>query len=307
MTPVNLKREKMVVCEEIKESTENPSDNIHDIFAEAYWGNHPLGRPIMGSMQSIVDMPRRRLLDYIKSNYRSESIVIAASGSISHDRLVKLVRKHFDFLSGRPAPASEATRKGQTRVKVVPDKNKQAHLSLGFPGLGYRDKDRMAALVLNSYLGGGMSSVLFQKIREERGLAYSVYTFLDFYREAGIFGAYLGSDVNQLGKAVNIILAETGRLKKRKLPELRLNQVKQQLKGQITLGMESTSSRMNRLARQELVLDRYISLNETLKEIDSVTASDVIALANKLFDRSQLTVAVRGPAKNGFLDDVLTG
>jgi len=305
LTPVNLSREKKVICEEIKESIDNPSDHIHDIFTETYWGKHPLGRPIMGSVENISGMPRSRIRDYIKRNYRAGSIVIAASGSVSHRKLVKLVKEYFDFPAGMAEPPQVASREKEKNIFFKNDDNNQTHICLGFPGIKYTDELKMSAMILNMYLGGGMSSVLFQKIREEKGLAYTIYTFLDFYRDSGIFGSYLSTNSAHLKQSIDITLAEMEKIKKRKLPESKLEQVKNQLKGNLMLGMESTSARMNRLGRQELMYSEYHKIENVLKEIDRVKARDILELANRIIDTSQLAIAVLGPAKINDLRHVI--
>ncbi|MDZ4723025.1 MAG: pitrilysin family protein [candidate division Zixibacteria bacterium] len=295
-TKINLDRERLVICEEIKESIDNPSDQIHDLFAKTYWGDHPLGAPILGPKENIMSFNRATMLEYVQRHYRSGSIVVAASGSISHRRLVKLVRDKFSFPMGVAAAPVAAKRSLEKNISITSSTNNQTHFCLGFPGVSYGSKDRMTALALNAYLGGGMSSVLFQKVREEKGLAYSVYTFHDFQRDTGIFGAYLGTDVDHLQQASDIVLAECRRMKRTKLTAEKLDPVKAQIKGQLTLSLESTSNRMNRIARLELLLGRFQPLSETLKEIDRVTPSQVLELANRLFDDSKMAVAVLGPA-----------
>ena len=243
LTPANLTKEKKVICEEIKESLENPSDHVYDLFAKAYWGNHPLGQPILGTIKTVTTMPRNRLIDYMKRNYKSHTIVIAASGAVSHDKLVRLVKAKLHFPKGSAEMAPAAKRSNTRVISLHPDGISQTHICLGFPGLKYADKERTAALAAATYLGGGMSSVLFNKIREEKGLAYSVYTYHDSYRDTGIFGAYLATDGKQAPAAVSIIIEECEKLKRKKLPKEKLAQIQAQLKGNLTLGMESTSAR----------------------------------------------------------------
>lgn len=304
-TTVNLKREKKVVCEEILESLETPSDLIHDLFSESFWGDHPLGRPILGDSAIIAQMPRSKMLKFIERNYRTESIVIAASGSVSHERLLKLIRNKFDFPQGKAQQFEPAKRNKPKRIMVKSNKNNQIHLTLGYPGISYGDEDKMAALMTHAYLGGGMSSALFQKIREVKGLAYTVYTYLDLYKDAGIFGAYMATDKNNVVQAVDIIINELGKMKKRKIPSMVLDKVKAQLKGQLTLGMESTSARMNRLARNEIMLNQYNPMKKTLKQIDNVTSSDIMKFANKIFLHDLSTLTVLGPADKKSLKNLL--
>ena len=306
LTALNMNRERQVICEEIKESQDTPSDYIHDLFAATHWGDHPLGRPIMGTLDTIQAVKRSLLTRFVSRNYRTESVVVAASGSVSHDRLVRLVREKFAFTEGRPEPPNTAMRPNGCAVKVKTDDNNQTQFCMGFPSISYQDRRRMEMMVMSAYLGGGMSSVLFQKIREQRGLVYTVYTFHDFYRDAGIFGVYLGTDRTHLREAYDVILEECRRLKRLSLKPDALHKVKEQLKGQLTLAMESTSARANRLGRLESVLGTYISLDDTIKAIDQVTARQVRDIANEVFDETQLTVAALGPVDKGTFDD-LTG
>ena len=305
LTPANLAKEKKVICEEIKESLENPSDHVYDLFAKAYWGNHPLGQPILGSIKTVSGMPRTRLVSYMKRNYKNRSVVIAASGAVSHEKLVRLAKEKFDFADGTAESGLAAKRSKDRTISLNPDGINQTHICIGFPGVKYADNERTPALAIATYLGGGMSSVLFQKIREEKGLAYSVYTYHDSYRDAGIFGAYLATDAKGAPAAVSIIVQECAKLKKKKLTKEKLDQIRAQLIGNLTLGMESTSARMNRLARQELILGDYRSLDDTIKEIEKLKATGILNLANHLFDLSNVAVAVKGPAQKKALEHAL--
>ena len=302
LTPINIKREKMVIAEEIKESHDNPADFIHDLFAETFWNGHSLGRPILGSIENLMGMPRKRIVDYIRDHYLSGSVVISAAGSISHKKLVKLVKTYFEFPEGFPVEVDPASNSHANRNRIETDDNQQTHICIGHPGVPFADKDRTAAVALSTYLGGGMSSVLFQKVREQKGLAYSVYTYNDFYRDAGIFGTYIGTDDKHLVQAIDIVMREYNRLKRQKLTPSQVDQLKAQMKGQVTLAMESTSSRMNRLGRQELMLGRFVPLSDTLDEIDRINARHLSQMADRFFEDSTRTIAVLGPVSPGALD-----
>ncbi|MDX9856942.1 MAG: pitrilysin family protein [candidate division Zixibacteria bacterium] len=305
MTAHNLSREKTVIIEEIKESLDNPVDKLFDEFARTYWGAHPLGNPIMGSETTIGSMSRRRMLDYYRRNYQAGSVVLAASGAVSHRKLVNLAREKFSFVPGESPKAPDARRAAQRQVDVIRDKGSQTHVCIGYTGVPYGSLDRMPITALATHLGGGMSSVLFQKIREERGLAYSVYTFHDFYRDSGILGTYLATDGRYLSKAMEIIRREVAKVRRNRLSKMRLDQVKAQLKGQIILGMESTYNRMSRIARLELMCGRYVSIRDTLKAIDEVTSSDILRVADRVFDNGNMAVTVLGPVKKDVLKDVV--
>ncbi|MEW5795449.1 MAG: pitrilysin family protein [Candidatus Zixiibacteriota bacterium] len=296
LTRTNMDRERQVICEEIKESLDDPSDHIHDLFAETHWSGHPLGRPVLGSMKIIRSVPRAHLTRFHANNYRSGSVVVAASGAISHDRLVKLVRAKFHLEEGGSKRPDPAGRKSGVHLRFESDDSAQTHFCIGFPGLPYGHRDRMAVVLLSTYLGGGMSSVLFQKIREERGLVYVVHSYHDSFVDTGVFSVYLGTAQKHLKQAFDLILAECRKTVSRRLNSAVLASVKAQMKGHLMLAMESTSTRMNRIGRQELLLERYQPLSGTIREIDKITSADIQRVAETIFDESQMTVAALGPS-----------
>ena len=299
-----MKREKQVICEEIRESVENPSDLVHDIFAETFWGDHPLGRPILGTIEAVSGMSRAQVMNYLSRHYRSEGIVVAAAGAVSHRKLVRLAKQKLDVAPGATGPFVDAFHNHGPRIRRVTLENSQTHVCLGFPGLRYSSKLKTAALLLSTYLGGGMSSVLFQKVRENRGLAYSVYSYLDYYRDAGVFGVYMASDKRRVAEAFNIAMKVLGSVKKRAMPSTLLDQVKRQLKGQIGLAMESTMSHMNRLARNELMLGEFVTINRTMRAIDRVTPAQILELANRVIDESSMACACVGVADGDVFDSL---
>ncbi|UCD16953.1 MAG: insulinase family protein [Candidatus Zixiibacteriota bacterium] len=303
-TPHSIEREKQVVAEEIREIEETPSDLIHELFASTFWRGQSLGSPIMGSKESVKSLTKRRLKSYMNKHYSAGKIVIAAAGNVSHRKLVSMVKEKFDFASKTDGPAEKAVPPSDFLMKLYNNGSNQAHICLGFPGLHFGHLDRFSLLCLHTYLGGGMSSVLFQKIREEKGMAYTVYTFTDFYRDTGIFGIYLATDRRRVSQAIEIILRELGRVKRRKLGPDRLDIVKAQMKGNLTLGMESTPGRMNRLGRHELMLGRYVSLQDALKAIDRTTSEQLIRIARTLLNHDTITVTSLGPVSEDDLKAV---
>lgn len=302
LTPVNLKREKLVICEEIKEANDTPSDLIHDLFALTFWDGQALGQPILGSEENVMGMTRARVVNYMKRHYRSESIVIAAAGNIDHDQLVRLVRKKFAFEKGAADDAAPTTMSHRDRTDHVSNDAGQTHFCIGYPGVPFDDREKLAALVLTTYLGGGMSSVLFQKIREERGLAYSVFAFHDAYQDAGVFGVYMATDKNRLGEAYNVVQKELSLVSKRRMSSIRLDQIKSQMRGQFSLSLESTASRMSRLARNELMLGKHVTISQTLNNIDRVTTSDILAVSNRILVDSGSAIATLGPVDSAVFD-----
>ncbi len=305
ISPVNLNREKMVICEEIKEAEENPGDYIHELFSRTFWGQHPLGKPVLGTRKTVTNINRSRVLEYFNRHYRSQSVVVAAVGKVNHTKLVQLAKKYFLFLDGTSEPPQAAYRDNSPGVTVETNDHNQTHLCLGYPGISYVDSDKLAMLALHTYLGGGSSSVLFQKIREAKGLAYSLYTFHDFFRDSGVFGIYLGTDKTRLRQALEIILTEFRKMKKRRISGSRLDKIKTQLKGQMALAMESPNSRMNRLAREELRNQPRKPVEKFLSEIDNITSSQILELSNCIFDDNELTVAVLGPVDEDVFDGLI--
>ena len=305
ITAEHVEREKKVVLEEIKEALDTPSDKIHDLFAETFWGNHPLGQTIMGPPSNIMGLSRPQVLRFMKDHYRTGSVVVAASGSIPHERLVKLVKEKFRFSSGISDGAQMAGYRTDRAVMVEQNRSKQTHLCLGFSTPPYSSPEKMTILALSSFLGGGMSSVLFQKIREDKGLAYTVYTFNDFYRDAGVFGVYLGTDGKNLAKATALVLMELRKMKQKKVTPSQLKTLKSQMKGHLILSQESPNGRMNRLARQELMVERFQTVQDMIKEIDRVTATGICDMANRIFDESKAAVTALGPISKGALSGVI--
>jgi predicted Zn-dependent peptidase len=305
MKQSDMVKEKQVISEEIKESIDNPSDFIHDLFQMTYWGEQPLGRPIMGTQKTIGALKRSDMLTFVRDHYRTGGVVVAAAGAVSHRELVKLVEKKFRFTEGEIPSAKPLLAPKGTRSIIQNNDSRQTHFCMGYPGVSYDTSDRMAALVLSTYLGGGMSSVLFHRIRETSGLAYTVFSFTDFYRDGGLFGVYLGTDKTHLRKAFDIIRSEIGKLKKTQISSPELDKIKAQIRGQIILSMESSSNRMNRIARFELMMGRYQTYRESLKEVERVTPARVCDLANRLFDNSRLAITVLGPSEPKVFADVV--
>ncbi len=293
--PQELEKEKNVIIEEIKDIEDSPGDWVHDLFAESIWKDHPLGRPIIGRKEKIRSFDRPKVLQYLSSKYLAEQIVVAASGNVSHAKLVALAKSKLTFPSAngvsplsRTAPAEDGER------SVTTKETSQAHLCLGFPSDSFRDKGRYASLILNTILGGGMSSRLFQKVREEKALAYSIFSYHDFYEDAGILGIYLATSPQQAAPATELVLDELARIKKEKLPRREFDSAREQLKGNLVLGLESTSNRMNRLGRNEIFLGGYVSLKQALASIEAVKPSQVVEKANRLFSESRLSAAFLG-------------
>ncbi len=297
--PAEIEKEKRVITEELNALEETPEELIHDLFFSDLFPNHPLGRSIIGNRDNIKRFTREQLFEYVTENYTAERMVVAAAGNIDHDALVRLVAARFQSYprterADQPHPLAPV--RGRN---VVEDGAIQAHICLGTQAYPYRDRKKFSLLVLNTLLGSGMSSRLFQNVRETHGLAYSVYSYIDFFRDTGLFGVYVGTDQNKIDASVDLIQSELRQLGREPITQEELQRTKSQLKGNLMLGLESTSSRMNRLAKMEIYLNRYFTLDDTLGEIEKVSQEDVLAVARELFQEDRLFMTVLKPKGQG--------
>ncbi len=300
----DIEKEKNIVIDEINEVNDTPSDLIHDIFAQTIFGKHPLGKPIMGSVDSVRGLTREKIIGYLKANYQPKRMIVAASGNLKHAELVRLVKKYIpNRPNGELATPKREVPKLKTGFSVTYRKTNQTHICIGAPAIKFTHRGRGPLLLLNSIMGGGMSSKLFQKIREEMGMAYTIFSYLDFFMDAGVIGVYLSTDRKKAPRAINTVLKEIEKFKEIKLPESEIQSAKEQLKGSLVLGLENTSNRMNRMAKHELLVNKYISVDETIAEINMITASQVRDLANRLFDRDKFSLAVLGPVNKKNLEN----
>ena len=304
VSPTNIQREKSVVVEEIREIVETPSDHIHELFSDSFWKGQPLGWPIMGSEQNVLKFDRGLIRRHMRTHYNAGRVVVAAAGNISHRKLVRLIKEKLDFPAGEDRPGERVAPPRGISVDLHRNGSNQTHLCLGFPGLSYDHPDKLKLLALHTYLGGGMSSILFQKIREEKGMAYSVYTFIDFYRDSGIFGAYLATDKRRLSESIRIMLNEFRKIRKYKLSDTKMETIKDQFKGYLLLGMESTSGRMNRLARQELNSEQYVSLSEAIRRINRINSRDLREIARIILNPENMVITALGSAQKGDMADI---
>src|SRR5579875_2406881 len=298
----DVEAERGVILEEIAMRDDDPGDAVHDMFAETLFGDTPLGRPVLGTVQSISAVQRDAIDAHYRRWYRPEFMVVAAAGNLVHDEVVALVRNAFAAVleenSGRtPAPPRIGGVPPQSRAgvaNVVSRPTEQAHFVLGMPALARTDKGRVALGVLNGALGGGMSSRLFQEVRGKRGLAYSVYSFTGQHAETGLWGIYAGCAPAKADDVLDICQEEIARVVDGGLTDAELDRGKGQLRGQIVLGLEDPSSRMSRLGKSELVYPRLEPVDEVLAEIGAVTHEQVRAVAAEVLARPK-ALAVVGP------------
>ena len=295
-----VENERGVILEEIAMHDDDPSDAVHDVFADIVWPDAPLGRPVLGSVESITTISRNAIAGYYRRRYRPENLVIAAAGNVDHRALVRLVRKAFtdvpvddDAVPSMPRVGGRAPRFRPTSA-VLSRPTEQANIVLGAPGLRRPDERRFALGVLNAAFGGGMSSRLFQEVREKRGLAYSVYSFTSHYADTGIFGVYAGCHPQRARDVLELCREQVAMVATGGLSADELEIGKGQMRGGLVLGLEDTGSRMSRLGKAELVYGELLSIDEVLARIDAVTVDDVAALAHELL-RQPMALAAIGP------------
>jgi predicted Zn-dependent peptidase len=294
----DIEREKKVVLEEIKMVEDTPDDLVHELFTENFWRDHPLGRPILGTRETVEGLTADRLRAYFADAYTAENMIVAAVGNVEHERVRDLVDRYFGELPRRGTPIVDRPPRVVPRIVIRNKELEQSHVCLGTSGYRQDHEDRYASYVLNTVLGGSMSSRLFQNVREKRGLAYAVFSGLSAYRDAGSVTVYAGCANDAVGELVDVVVAELRRLKEDPPPEAELRRAKDHLKGSLMLNLESTSSRMSHLARQEIYFDRQFGLDETLDGVERVTQIDVQRVARDLFADGALAATVLG-AVNG--------
>ncbi|WP_431876777.1 M16 family metallopeptidase [Micromonospora marina] len=306
LAPADVETERGVILEEIAMHDDEPGDEVHDLFARAVYGDHPLGRLISGTEETVTPMTRRQIQGFYRRRYTPPQIVIAAAGNLDHTAVVKLVRQALrgtplDTDPASPAPhrlATPAVRTKPATTLVEPKETEQAHVILGCPGIDRTDDRRFALGVLNNVLGGGMSSRLFQEIREQRGLAYSVYSYASQYADSGVFAVYAGCAPGKVNEVLDLTRAELARVAAEGITEAELARGKGMSKGSFVLGLEDTGSRMSRLAKGELLYGNLMPVDDLLARVDAVTLDDVNTLAADLLGRP-MSLAVVGPFDSG--------
>lgn len=290
----DIEREKKVVLEEIKMVEDTPDDLVHELFTEQFWADHPLGRPILGTKETVEALTADALRTYFTRTYSAPNLIIAATGNIEHEAVKALVSRMFEEVPTQGDPLSDAPPDTSSTIIIRNKDLEQSHVCLGTPGYRQDHDARYASYVLNTILGGSMSSRLFQNVREKRGLAYSVFSGLSAYRDAGSMTIYAGCANEAVGELIDVVIAELRRIKQEPPPASELQRAKDHLKGSLMLNLESTSSRMSQLARQEIYFDRQCDLDETLQGVERVTGADVERVAHELFADGSLAATVLG-------------
>src|SRR5215218_9025660 len=294
-----IEREKKVILEEIKMVEDTPDDLVHELFTQHFWEGHPLGRPILGSPETVESFTAASLLEYFGAAYVGRNMIISAAGNLEHAKVRELVDRAFGAVPADGEPLSAAPPRVVPQVITRTKELEQSHICLGTNSYPQNHEDRYVSYIMNTVLGGSMSSRLFQNVREKRGLAYSVFSGLSAYRDAGNMTIYAGCSNQAVGEVIDLCVEELRGMKSTPVPDTELRRAKDHLKGSLMLSLENTASRMSHLARQEIYFDRHFGLDETLAGVERVTTEDVQRVAEDLFKNDALSATVLGNV-NGF-------
>lgn len=298
-----LDKEKDVVLEEMKMYEDTPDDLVFDRFERVLYPDHPMGRPIIGTRESVSGFTRDQLVDFMDRQYTPERMVLAVAGNVDHDEALRHAQAVLKRTERSSRPRERHGIDGyESREHVEKRPIQQAHLVLGTRGYAATDPKRTTLSVLNTILGGGMSSRLNQNIREKYGFCYNIYSFTNMHSDTGDFGIYMGTDASRIPRAKKLIFRELEKLKDKPISRRALNQAKNQVKGSIMLGLENMSNRMMRLGRQELFFDRYFSLDEMIGQIEAVTEDEVLELSRELFVQDRFSTVALLPEEAPFHD-----
>lgn len=291
-----IEREQQVILQEIRMIEDTPDEYIHILFQEMYWKGNPLGLPIYGSAESIRHIDRNRILNYLSKAFDPNRMVITAAGNLEHLEFVDLIAPSMEKLNHPQSLLNRETPMDQPQVQVISKDLEQVHLCLGMPGTPQVDDRRFACYLVNALLGGSMSSRLFQEIREKRGLAYSVFSFANSHEDTGLLGVYAGVSPDNTLETLRVIREQLAILGRDPILESELSAAKEQLKGSMYLNAESTDSRMNRLAKNEMLFGRYVPFEESEEKIDAVTAQEAQEWFRSVFQPDRLALVLLGPA-----------
>ena len=296
----DIAREKGVVLEELKMDEDNPDYLIHEMFISNFWKSHALGRTIIGTKETINSFESRQLRDFFARTYLPANLIITAAGNVEHSQLIELVQERFGRLSGEASPAAASEPEPHPAISLRDKPSlEQVHVCIGVPAYAISHPRRYSGYVLNTVLGGGISSRLFLKIREHEGLAYSVFSDLSVYSDSGYVSVYAGTSLDKTERVIQHVLDELKDLKTTRVDAEELRRAKDHLKGSLTLSLESTTSRMSNLARQEKYFQRFLSLDELNEKIEQVSAENLLEVANDWFQQDSVALAVLGNL-NGF-------
>jgi predicted Zn-dependent peptidase len=297
--PEEIERERSVILQEISQAEDTPDDYVHDLFSVDFFKDHPIARPICGRLETVNSFQRADIVDFFKSRYRPRRVIVAAAGNLRHDQLVNEMAARLGMVGDGSEPVAailegERTPAMASGVYRHSKDLEQAHLCLGMAGVAQGDSRRYPAYVLNTLLGGGMSSRLFQEIREKRGKAYSVYSFSSSYKDVGYLGVYAGTSVESAEEVVELVVKELRKLAAGEITDEELTRTRGQLVGGMMLGLESTDSWMSHIARNEIYFGKAVTTEEICQRIRAVSRDEVIQLADSLFHPEAMTLTLLG-------------
>lgn len=300
--PQDVDRERQVILQEINMMEDTPDEHIHALFNRLFWINHPLGMSVLGTNETVSAIKKKTIINYIKKFYTPDRIIISAAGSIDHEAVVDYFKPLFEELESRNQDHQTNTPQTNADVSCHYKDLEQVHICLGGKGPQSLSDLRFVGAILNTILGGNMSSRLFQEIREKRGLAYSVYSFLSTYMDTGLLGVYAGTNPLEVNHLLGVINTEVKKVQKGEISKSDLAASKEHLIGGILLGAESTDNRMIRLARNEYVFGRFLSDEELMANLEKVTIDDVVTIARDIFASEEVSLATLGPIAREDLD-----
>ena len=291
----DIARERGVILEEIKMDEDSPDYLVHEIFTQNFWKDHPLGKPILGTKETVRHFEQPLVLDYYGQRFTPGNLIIAAAGHINHEHFVKLAGERFARLKPALNGFHDSVPEPMARIILRNKKSlEQVQICVGVPTYPISHEKRYASYILNTLLGGGMSSRLFQNVRERQGLAYAIYSELNPYRDTGCLSIYAGTSLESAPKVVQLIVNEFRDLKQNPVSDEELRRTKEQLKGSLMLSLESTTARMSNLARQEMYFDRFFGLDEIIERIESVSVGELVSLTSEFFHADKIAVTVLG-------------
>lgn len=296
----DIKKEKNVIMEEIKMYEDTPDELVHDLYTATVWKDDSLGQAIIGTAETVGHAKRSQLSAYYKSRYYPENVVIAVAGNVQRSAVLEKISSLFAGFRRKGTAVETGEVKTSSGYNFVNKDIEQVHLCLGVPGLSQKDPQIYVLHVLNNILGGGVSSRLFQEVREDRGLTYTIYSYHSAYTNAGLFGIYAGTSYETAAEVVDITLAQILDIRNNGVTPEELRRTKQQIKGNLLLGLESVSGRMTRIGKSELTLGKIITPEEIVERVMQVSNESIMALANQLFQREQFSLAVIGPKEPTF-------
>jgi predicted Zn-dependent peptidase len=307
MDPKDVEKERMVILQEIKMVEDTPDDYIHDLFNRVCWGDHPLGFPIFGTTELVQSFKQDQIHQYFKENYQPNRIIVCAAGNLEHQEVVDLIGTTFGQIAKSDKAKERSKPHSICTTSIRKRELEQVHFCLGTKGLQYNHSLRFGSYVLNTILGGGMSSRLFQEIRENRGLAYSVYSYLPAYIDSGLVVVYAGTSESSFQQVIELVFREFSRLKTEPFKNGEIETAKEQLKGNLLLSLESSDNLMTRLAKNEIYFGFYLPTEKILKGIDEVKQEEVRSLACDCFNEQSFCLTILGPVDaNGFKQNLLT-